>query len=135
MGARSCYSRYPSDFIGGIVGLGLELIGAYTVILDLIYDRGGPIPDDDFWLAGICGCSSRKFRSVKKALLAAEKLYIEDGKIGNRRAVQQIFERNSRNFREKTDSRNAHEQDVPIAKINDLAEKIAAPSFTFTYTY
>lgn len=138
MGARSCYSRYPSDFIGGVVGLGLEMIGAYTIILDLIYDRGGPIPDDDFWLGGICGCSSRKFRSVKTALTLAGKIEIKEGKISNRRAEKQIakvetsqpknfFDGNSSHFREKLDSPKSRQSTPKTGNNNNLAEISPSP--------
>ena len=29
------------------------------LLIDLIHDRGGPIPDDAQWIARVCGCSTR----------------------------------------------------------------------------
>lgn len=65
----SWYKREPSKFIGGVVGLGPDVIGAYTIILDLIYQNDGPVADDARYLGGILGCSSRKAASLVARLV------------------------------------------------------------------
>lgn len=80
------YKRYGMDFIHGTFNLTLEEKGAYSLCLDLIYDRGGPIPDDPRWLSGICGVSIRKWNSLRQALINAGKLTAENGFLDNARA-------------------------------------------------
>lgn len=80
------YKRDPRAFIDGIQGLGPELIGAYAVILDLIYARGGATTADPRHLAGVLGCSLRKARALVEALIEAEKIAEIDGEWTNKRA-------------------------------------------------
>jgi uncharacterized protein YdaU (DUF1376 family) len=90
MSGRPWYKRYGADFVHGTLGLTLEQKGAYSLCLDLIYDRGGPIPDDARWLAGVCGCSVRKWNSIRALLLEAGKLVEIDGRLTNFRAEKEI---------------------------------------------
>lgn len=131
------YKREPSKFIGGVVGLGAEAIGAYAVILDLIYQHDGPIQNDPRWIGGILGCSMRKTASLIERLVEAGKIDVRDGKISNRKAEQVIESRVSFS-RERAESgskggRNSHETSARGArdeqnkgdvkrKNNDLAE-------------
>ncbi len=87
---RPWYKRYGADFVHGALGLTLEEKGAYSLCLDLIYDRGGPIPDDARWLAGVCGCSVRKWNSIRARLILAEKIFELDGFIMNSRARKEL---------------------------------------------
>lgn len=96
---RPWYKRYPSDALNGMVGLTLEQKGAYNVVLDLIYDRDGPIPDEERWLAGHCGCSVRKWKSIRDTLLALGKIELIDGLIDQKRARKE--RENARKTREK----------------------------------
>jgi Uncharacterized protein conserved in bacteria len=48
--------------------LTLEQRGAYDTLLDLIYERGGPVPDDDRWLSGWMGVSPRRWRQIRQEL-------------------------------------------------------------------
>jgi len=84
--ARPWYRRFGSDFIAGTLGLTLEEKGAYSLILDLIYDHGGPIADDPRYIAGVCGCSVRKWTTIRTALIHAGKIVLGEGTISNSRA-------------------------------------------------
>ena len=42
MSARPWYKRYPADFIAGTLQLSLDEKDAYSVVIDLLYDRGAP---------------------------------------------------------------------------------------------
>lgn len=84
------YKRCGGDFIHGTMSLSLEEKGAYSLCLDLIYDRGGPIPDDPRWLSGICGVSMRKWNSLRDSLICAGKLIAEGGFLTNDRATLEI---------------------------------------------
>lgn len=94
------YKRYSRDFLDGIQGIGPELIGAYTVILDLMYARDDDeLRRDDRHLAGVMGCSIRKARSLTDKLIAMGKLHeTADGFIVNSRAKSEL--KSTRNRRE-----------------------------------
>ncbi|WP_299438933.1 YdaU family protein [uncultured Rhodospira sp.] len=84
---RPWYKRYGGDFIAGTMELSLEEKGAYSIVLDLLYDRAHPIPDDPQYIARVCGCSTRRWKIIRDRLLVADKLYItDDGEhLSNRR--------------------------------------------------
>lgn len=90
MAERPWYRRYPSDFLHGTAGMALEVKGAYSVVLDLIFDRRGPIPDDARWIAGHCGCSVRLWNRIRGELIEAGKLVAEAGKLSNGRALREL---------------------------------------------
>ena len=60
-------------------GLTLEERGAYNTLLDLIYENGGPVFDDERQLAGEMGVSVRKWRQVRAALIARGRIYCIGG--------------------------------------------------------
>lgn len=86
MRGRPWYKRFPADFLAGTMALTLEEKGAFSVVLDMIYDRGGPIPDDPRYVARACGCSTRKWTSLRQRLIDAGKLTVRDGELSNPRA-------------------------------------------------
>lgn len=69
------FKCYPRDFNEGMVGLTLEERGAYVTILNLIYSRGGPIPEDAWWITSQLGCTKRNWTKVRAALIVKGKLY------------------------------------------------------------
>lgn len=75
------YRRYPDNFIAGTVGLTLEEKGAYSLVLDLMYVRGGPVPDEPRYIAGVCNCSVRKWNAIRDRLIALGKIQVVDGAI------------------------------------------------------
>lgn len=84
MSARPWYKRYPSDFIGGTLDLSFEAKGAYSILLDLMYDKGrGVIPDDSAWIARVLGCSTRKWNQLREQLIEAGKIEVREGEIVN----------------------------------------------------
>lgn len=90
MSGRPWYKRYGADFVAGTLGLTLEEKGAYSIILDLIYDRGSGIPDEPRYIAGVCGCSVRKWNAIRERLLSTGKITAENGLISNSRAEKEI---------------------------------------------
>ena len=90
MTARPWYRRFPDNFIGGTVGLSLEEKGAYSLILDLMYVRGGPIPDEPRYIAGVCNCSVRKWTAIRQRLIDAGKIVVADGFLVNARAQNEM---------------------------------------------
>lgn len=84
------YRRFPDNFLGGINGMTLEEKGAYGVVIDMIYQRGGPIADEPRYIAGICNCSVRKWNAIRARLIELGKLVVIDGHLMNERAGIEI---------------------------------------------
>src|SRR5262249_9776949 len=118
---------YPDEFLVGVVGLGPAEIGAYWVACSLMYSRGGPIADDDAWIARACGCHVRTWRALKDLLVSAGKLTVQDGFITNSRVLREI-ERAQRRAKQSRDAaeasanarREAAEKDGECTVNNDL---------------
>lgn len=84
------YKHYPLDFYHGTEDLSIEEIGAYQLMLNLIYARQGPVADNDKFIAGHMRVSTRKWRAFRKRLLETGKLFLEDGKLMNLRAQTEL---------------------------------------------
>lgn len=87
---RPWYRRFPAQFLTGVIGLKLDEIGAYAVVLELIYERRGPVPDDEKAIASRMGCNFRKWRVLRAQLIAKAKLFETDGCLMNRAAQKEI---------------------------------------------
>lgn len=91
MSAQPYHKRYHSDALAGFMPLTLEERGAFQTLLDMIYDRGGPIDDNERLLAGYMNCSIRKWRLVRDSLLKKGKIFVnENGMISNSRAIFEL---------------------------------------------
>lgn len=91
MSALPYHKRYHSDALAGMLPLSLEERGAYNTLLDMMYDRGGPLIDNERLLAGYMNCSVRKWRQIREQLILKGKIRIDkDGLITNSRARKEI---------------------------------------------
>lgn len=90
MKTRPWYRRYPDNFLTGMARLTLEEKGAYNVVVDLIYARGGPIADEPRWIAGLCNCSVRRWTTIRARLIELGKLVAADGSLWNERAIAEL---------------------------------------------
>lgn len=88
--SRPWYRRFPDNFIAGTVGMTLEEKGAYSLVLDLMYVRGGPVPDEPRYIAGVCNCSVRKWNAIRDRLISLGKIHVVDGYLMNDRAEKEI---------------------------------------------
>lgn len=125
------YKRCGGDFIHGTMMLSLEEKGAYSLCLDLIYDRGGPIPDDARWISGVCGVSIRKWNSIRQRLIDLGKLTSQNGLISNSRADFEILSADL-SSRERAESgakggRKRAEKEVAAKENNNLAQAQLKP--------
>ena len=84
------YKAYPRDFIEGTIGMPFEVKCAYRVVLDLIYMQGGNLPDDARYISGLLGCSIRKWKSIRAALVDAGKLVVSGEFLTNKRAENEL---------------------------------------------
>lgn len=84
------YKAYPRDFIEGTIGMSFEVKGAYRLILDLIYMQGGNLPDDPRYVSGLLGCSIKKWKVLREAVLGTGKIIVRDGFLANLRADKEL---------------------------------------------
>ena len=122
----SWYKRDPVDFLNGVQGMGPDVIGAYSVILDLIYSRGGETERDDRHLSGILGCSIRKARALTDAILETGKLELQDGFITNSRAKSECFSARNRRETKVKHGRMGGEKSGEVRRNKALAKATAS---------
>lgn len=67
-----------------------EVKAAYRILLDIIYMRGGELPDDTRYISGVLGCSVRAWNKYRQSLLDIGKIRIENGIISNLRADKEL---------------------------------------------
>lgn len=79
---------YAGDWISGNTSLTLEERGLFITACALIYANGGPVERERLHRA--CGVHGRTFNAILGRLLALGKLYEEDGKIGQKRAENEL---------------------------------------------
>ena len=82
-----------SAFLAGVAGLTANEIVVYTIVLNLIYDRGGPITDDVGRIARRCGLRPGTCDEVLTSLVSTEKIVREGGSISNLRAEKELATR------------------------------------------
>lgn len=125
-GESPWYKCYPSNFLRGCFGLTAEEIGVYRTIVDLIYDKGGPIDDSPADIARISGCSTRKFSIIRDKLLTMPEKLVRtpSGKLMNPRAGVEIRKR------QKSDGTIIDPIIDPIKKVTSAENKDLGVSFS-----
>ena len=84
------YKAYPRVFVEGTIGLPFEIKCAYRVVIDLIYMQGGDLPDDARYISGHLGCSLRKWKSIRAALVEMGKIQVSGEFLTNYRADKEL---------------------------------------------
>ena len=74
-------------FMAEMRGMKHDQIGIYTVMLNLMCQELGRLPDNDGFIAGHCDCGIRYYRKIKQQLLQAGKIFIKDGMIHSSRVI------------------------------------------------
>lgn len=133
MSGMSWYKCYPRDFNDGMVGLTLEERGAYVSILNVIYSRGGPIPDDAGYFRALLCIGPKAWSKVRASLIAKRKIYALDlngePHLMNERAAKELEknQRLSRNF--SVAAQRRWENRTPeINEINDIEDAYPVPT-------
>lgn len=133
------YRCFPRDFNEGMIGLTLEERGAYTTIVNLIYSRGGPVPDEAGYFRALLCCSAKTWTKVRAALIVKRKLfevnYNGDPCLMNRRAADEIAtsEKKSEKFSE-SGRRGGQNSRTRANENNDVAEARLEPGLSDTDT-
>lgn len=129
MSARPYHKRYHSDALAGFMALDLEERGAYQTLLDMMYDRGGPLVDNERLLAGYMGCSVRKWRALRDSLIEKRKIHINrDREISNSR-VEKELENDAKTTRKLAEngSKGGRTRSAHAEKHNENSETVEAP--------
>jgi uncharacterized protein YdaU (DUF1376 family) len=134
---------YPRDFFEGTQEMSLELKGAYIMVLNLMYTRGGPVSDEPGFISRYVGCSVRKWKQVRDELVAMGKLHVHNGMISNSRADEVLEKQRSyqdkqaenrsrpnKNNAEETPARTTRAKSEPDTEVRD--DLIPAPAFDFS---
>lgn len=122
------YNRYPALWLSGVMVLTAEERGVYDTIMELIYDRGAPIPDAPKDLARMCGLRTpKRFELVRDRLIDLGKVVRRDGCLTVLRCEREIQKR-SRSSR-KMDSESdpgslfSNGLDGPIVRVKSQDKK------------
>lgn len=126
------YKMNPVDWNDGTDDLTLEQEAAYLRLCHAIYITERPIRDNGFVIAGLLRCNDRKAKRLISELEAAGKITVENGVISNRRAAEEVSNRNrTRAERKSAGSRGGVESGKSRAKAlenNKTGEAIASTS-------
>lgn len=127
-GPLQYHRRYHSDILNAYVGMPLELRGAYDTILELLYERMRPLPNDPKWLSRWLECSSRKTQSLIDELVSRGKIYLTvEGSISNKRFEIEAKDREEWSKTSSTSAakrwRKYRETDTEPNKNNDVGVK------------
>ena len=93
---RGFYKMNPVDWNLGTDELTLEQEAAYLRVCNAIYIAEQSIPNNPRVLSGLFRCSPGKAKRLLKELIDAGKLAIEDSKIVNQRAMNELSTRRQR---------------------------------------
>jgi uncharacterized protein YdaU (DUF1376 family) len=126
------YSRDPHRAIEGMIGLSLEDIGAYNLLLDHAYAREGDLPDDPQLIGCMLRVHGNRWLAIRARLLSAGKMKIEGGKIVLNGVENTL--KTARNFSE-TQRKRVGKRWEKSEKNNDNKEaNIPKPDYTNTTT-
>jgi len=88
--SRPWFKFFTRDFRDGVRRLTLEQVGAYTLVLSLMYDSpGGRLVDDEEAIMAHTGMSRRVWRRLRAELLSHGKIAIDAGCIVNSRVLKE----------------------------------------------
>lgn len=114
------YKRDVDAWRGGTRGMSLELRGFYSELLDALWDRQAPIPNDESKIAMMVGCNKRTVRKLLPQLIALGKVVetpdglsnarmareIEDVQPDNSKRIRSEFDLNSKRIRPEFERKN-----------------------------
>ena len=109
------YKRYPRVFREATSRMPFELRAAYGLVIDFYYEHGGPLPDDDKWIACALFIDVRKWKPIRSGLFKHGKLYVgPDHMIHNDTADAMLAERTaSLEASSEAQKRKRSKRDVP----------------------
>jgi uncharacterized protein YdaU (DUF1376 family) len=123
------YKHHIPDWMDGTEYMDAETYRTYHVICQLIYLNEGPITNNEHGIAGRCNQSVRLFRACLERLVVDGKLTLENGRLGNLRAIFEL--ENLRVNREHARRGGENSRGVPKSSNKALKnnEQATAPLF------
>ena len=110
---------YPDEYIVGVSRLSFEHQGLYWMVCSLIMSHGGPIPNDPKWLGKLGDMGAARCRRLLADLVFAGKLTEFQGKIGQKRAENEL---KLAQKRIEIAKENGQKGGRPASKNNGIAE-------------
>lgn len=138
-GKPASINWYGDDALVGMSALSLEEKGLYITIISMIVSDGGPVPEDEDRIARFAGCSKRKYRSVRDALIEKGKIDVRDGFVRQNRAESELNSRRKlaesganggRKSAEQREKDSENNEDPPSEGDADASKKSQAPYHT-----
>lgn len=129
------YKRDVDAWRGGTRGMSLELRGFYSELLDAMWDRQAPIPNNESKIAMMVNCNKRTVRKLLPQLIALGKIVetadgltnarmareIDGAQPGSSRPIQTELDRNSRSIQPEFDPKN---QKNPMISTREVEEEL-----------
>lgn len=122
------FKFFPSDWLGGTVGLTAAEIGIYITLIAMMYDRQEPVPVEPERLARRCGTNVKGFNVALKVLVEEGKIVTTEAGLWNARVEIETQSRISAsgkakraaNFRWNNNSeQNQQEDDATALQTHD----------------
>lgn len=110
---RPWYPRFPDHFIAGNVGMSNELMGNYSLLIDLIYAAGGKLAYDPKRIGYILKLHVNRLTRIVDELCAMHKLHLNSDQTGNQLPV----------YLELRASLQGVSSSQPIEKVRSTANK------------
>jgi len=110
----------------GVEGMGPELIGTYSYLIDLIYARGGSTRRDDRSLGGRIGCTRGKAKKLTDRLIQLGKI-VENGPfLTHKHAENHAKEMQKRSETNAKNGKKGGKKSGEVRKNNSLGEAVAS---------
>jgi|GEM_PF-4822005 len=84
--------------------------------------HNGAIDDDSKWLSNLCNCSVRKLDALKKELVQGKFITVLDGKIYQKRALEEVKKAQERSEKASKNARKRHEKPPKTSGKSDEKE-------------
>lgn len=118
------YPHEPAKFITGTYMLSAEEKGAYIVLINLIYLRGGAIDNDPNRLPGVIGCTRQAFRRILTRLVDLGKIVLtQDGGLSNGKCERVMAKRAGESQQRRESGQKGGQKSAGTRK--KLAENLA----------
>ena len=78
-GPMPWYRRFPKDVVNAGIGLPFDERLTLAILVDLVHMYDGRLPDDPGYIAGLLGCSVRRWKTIREALISRGKIAANGG--------------------------------------------------------
>jgi uncharacterized protein YdaU (DUF1376 family) len=88
-----CHRRFPKDMLHESMTMDMRDYGAYCIVLDLIYQYGGAVPDDASLISRYMrGCNAMGWKNIRSRLLGSGHIYQDGDSLRSLRADAELKE-------------------------------------------